>query len=75
MRKRMAMPTQETEQPWLIHPDEAAALLGVSRALLCRLVNSGELPAVLVGAAVRIPLNALRDWERKQTINRVGTSG
>lgn len=42
-------------------PNQAAPLLGVSRPTVCRMVDSGELPARIVGKRDRrIPMSAIR---------------
>lgn len=48
--------------------NEAAELLGVSRTLVYELINSGDLPVIRFGTAVRIPLLGLKEWvERRST--------
>ncbi len=51
-----------------VGPKEAAEMLGISRSVVLRLVESGELPAVQFGPRrVRIPLDGLRDWLRARS--------
>ncbi len=53
-----------------VSPPEAAALLGISRAMLYRLLSRGEITSVKIGASRRIRVDALRDYllklEREQ---------
>jgi excisionase family DNA binding protein len=47
---------------------EVAALLGLSRSEVYRMVESGELPSTRVSeASVRIPKAELTDWLRERT--------
>jgi len=47
--------------PILIRPGEAARLLGVSRSRAYQLIRQGEIPAILLGGTVRVPLAELRE--------------
>ena len=40
---------------------DAARVLGVSRSLIYKLLNAGELPSVKIGNSRRIPIRAVRD--------------
>lgn len=40
---------------------EAAAFLGVSRSLVYRLINDGNLPTVRLGRSRRVPIRAVID--------------
>ncbi len=46
----------------LLRPQEAAEILGVSRAKLYELLSDGTLPRVRLGGSVRVPALALRRW-------------
>ena len=46
----------------LLKPEEAAELIGVSRAKLYVLMNVGDVPSVRVGSRLRVPVEALREW-------------
>jgi excisionase family DNA binding protein len=46
----------------LLRVEEAAALLGVSRARCYELVRSGALPAVHIGRQVRFDPAKLQEW-------------
>lgn len=45
-----------------LSPKEVAAILGVSRATIYRLIGDGELPALQIGASLRVPSHTLRQW-------------
>lgn len=46
----------------LITPKQAAEHLGVSRKTIYKLIYAGELPAHKIGAAVRIPETAIKNY-------------
>ncbi len=48
--------------PLLLRAEEAAHLLGVSRATVYNLLASGELPGVKIGRAVRVSRATLLRW-------------
>lgn len=45
-----------------LSPDHAAQYLDVSRRTIDRMVASGELPSLKIGASRRIPKRALREY-------------
>ena len=47
--------------PLLLTPTEAARALGIGRSKLYKLLKSGELQSVRIGACRRIPTDALSD--------------
>ena len=51
----------------LLKPVEAAAELQVSRAQTYRMIKSGEIPSIKVGAQLRVPSASLQAWVAKQT--------
>jgi excisionase family DNA binding protein len=51
----------------LLRLPEVASLLGVGRSTVYEMVQRGDLPAVHVGRAVRIPSAALHRWVEQQT--------
>lgn len=53
--------------PLLLNAIEAGRLLSVSRSKILELVARGQIPAVRVGASVRIPRDRLVDWIDAQT--------
>jgi excisionase family DNA binding protein len=50
----------------LLRPLEAAEAIGIGRSKVYELLASGELPSVRVGASVRVPVDALREWVARQ---------
>jgi excisionase family DNA binding protein len=48
--------------PLLLDAAEAAMVLSLSRAKVCEMANRGEIPAIRVGRAVRIPRDSLLEW-------------
>jgi excisionase family DNA binding protein len=59
---------ERRSSPLLLNPVQAAALLGISRTQVFRLIRSGELDSIKVGALRKIPLDAAHDFvDRKLT--------
>ena len=58
----------------LLTPSAAAEVLSVSRTTLYVMLQRGELESLKVGAARRIPADALRDWLDRQR-QAAGSSG
>lgn len=54
-------------EPALLTVREAAEMLRVGRNLAYELVQRGELPALRVGRAIRIPRAALLAWIEEQS--------
>ena len=50
------------ERPLLFRVEEAARMLGVSRATLYKLIDAEDLPTVRCGKSVRVPRKALEEW-------------
>ena len=50
----------------LVRVVEAAEMLSLGRSKTYALVQSGEIPSVRIGGAVRIPVDALHAWLRQQ---------
>ena len=46
----------------LLRVTEVAEALGIGRSKAYELVASGTLPSVRIGASVRVPADALRNW-------------
>jgi excisionase family DNA binding protein len=46
----------------LLRPREVVASTGLSRVTVYNLIASGDLPSVRIGRAIRIPVQALKDW-------------
>ena len=63
----------------LITTDGAAEILSVTRRTVYRLIKSGQLKAVKVNSAVRIPEDSLEEFLKRNTINNTkipnGTMG
>lgn len=51
----------------LLKPKRAFELLDISRSTGYALIASGELPSVRIGRAVRVPVDALKEWVERQT--------
>jgi excisionase family DNA binding protein len=58
----------------LITTDGAAEILSVTRRTVYRLIKSGQLQAVKVNSAVRIPENSLEDFLKRNIVNNLKTS-
>lgn len=52
----------EAAKPLFFTTSEVAQMLRISRKTVYRLVKSGSLPAVRLGAYIRIPGGAVRDF-------------
>jgi excisionase family DNA binding protein len=52
----------------LLRPEEAARVLSLSRSTLYELLARGELASIKVGAARRIPVDALHAWIDRQRV-------
>lgn len=53
-----------------VRVSEAAQMLSVSRSKAYELVRSGELPSIRVGKVVRVPIEGLEAWVRRQAEER-----
>ena len=53
-------------EPWLLRVEDVAELLGVSRSTVYNLINTKELPSVMIAGCRRIPEDQLRAWVAKQ---------
>jgi excisionase family DNA binding protein len=51
----------------LYRPEEAAEILGISRAQVYRLLSQKALPVTKIGRSTRIPAVALRLWVEEHT--------
>ena len=54
-------------EPLLLRASEVAHLLALGRSKVYELMNTGELPTVRIGAAVRVSAKALQEWVLSQT--------
>ena len=61
------MSTQlSTQDRLLLRPSEVADSLGIGRSKTYALIAAGAIPSIKVGASVRVPTAALRDWIERQ---------
>jgi excisionase family DNA binding protein len=51
----------------LLKPDDVADRLSLGRSQIYEMPRRGELPAVRIGRAVRVPVQALNEWIAGQT--------
>jgi excisionase family DNA binding protein len=51
----------------LLRASEVATMLGLGRSKVYEMIQSGELPVVRIGTAVRIPQKALIEWVERHT--------
>lgn len=51
----------------LLRPDAVCRTLGLSRSTVYKMLESGELPSMRVGKAIRVPVAALRQWVKANT--------
>jgi excisionase family DNA binding protein len=51
----------------LLKVSEAQKILSLSRSTVYSMIASGVLPSVRIGRAVRIPVDALKEWVKRQT--------
>ena len=49
--------------------NEAAEMIGISRAKLYELIAAGTIPAIRIGTSIRVPAEPLREWLTQQTMN------
>lgn len=52
----------------LLHVQQAAELLQISRSQVYAMIARGDLPSIRIGRAVRIPSDALAAWVASQTV-------
>jgi len=45
---------------------EAAEAIGISRTKTYNLIKEGKLPSVRIGASLRVPVEALREWLKRK---------
>ena len=58
---------KDTQEKLLLRVSEAAEMLSVARSKAYLMVQTGELPKVVVGRSIRVPAAALRAWVDAQT--------
>ena len=62
------------EKERLLRPADVAPLLGVTTGRVYQLIAAGQLPAVRIGGAIRIPRAAWDEWlttQRERAMNAV----
>lgn len=56
----------EQQRPLLLNPVQTAALLGVSRTQVFRLLRTGELDSIKVGSLRKIPIDAAYEFVNRK---------
>lgn len=64
-----------SEQPLLLRPDEVAKELALSTSKVYQMLAAHELPAIRIGAAVRVPREDLKEWIRRRQREQQGQVG
>ncbi len=59
--------TKSLPDALLLRAEECARITSLGRSTIFNLIASGELPAVRVGRAVRVPRIGLEEWIRQRT--------
>jgi excisionase family DNA binding protein len=60
--KQIALPADQV----LVRVEDAARMLSLSRSMIYRMMDSGELPSIRRGTARRIPVAAIHAWVEQQ---------
>ena len=55
------------EEKLLLRAREVVGLTGLSRATVYDLIARGVIPSIRVGRAVRVPMDALKQWVAEHT--------
>lgn len=63
--------TEISSDKMLLTVDEVCHRLSLSRATVCRMMASGELPTVRLGRSVRIPVDRLQELIRARETKRL----
>jgi len=63
------------ERSLLLRIPEVAAELRLARSSVYQLIQTGELPVVRIGRAVRVPRSALEDWIEHQLSEQHAVTG
>ena len=58
---------RRTEPSLLLRATQVAHLLGLGRSKVYEMMQTGELPIVRIGTAVRVPRAALEAWVQRNT--------
>ncbi len=57
----------QVDQQLLMRAEEVARSLGLGRSKVYEMMQTGELPVVRIGRAVRVARAALEEWVRERT--------
>lgn len=68
----MADVPRETLERLVLRVPEVARILDVSESQVYRRIAAGDLPAVRIGASVRVPRRALEEWIEASVAPRAG---
>jgi len=63
------------EESLLLRPDEVAKELALSTSKVYQMLAANELPAIRIGAAVRVPREDLKDWIQQRMREQRGQVG
>jgi excisionase family DNA binding protein len=63
------MSNEHEVEKLLLKPSEAFKAMSIGRSTGYAMIASGELPSVRIGRAVRVPVNALKQWVERQIAN------
>jgi DNA binding domain, excisionase family len=58
----------------LLRPTEAAEVIGLGRSKMYELLAKGIVPSIRIGKSVRVPVEDLRAWIKKQTADADGST-
>ena len=58
----LSMDTITRTERLLLRPAEFAEAVGISRSRAYELIGRGDVPSIRIGASVRVPVNALKEW-------------
>jgi excisionase family DNA binding protein len=56
----------EQMEKLLLKPREAFKVMSIGRSTGYAMIASGELPSIRIGRAVRIPMDGLKEWVKRQ---------
>lgn len=63
----MELTQKDCTEPLLLHPSEVARMLGIGRSKVYEMTQTGELPVIRIGAAVRVPKKKLLEWIERRS--------
>jgi excisionase family DNA binding protein len=50
-----------------LRPARVAEVLEISRSKTYELIAAGDIPSIRLGASIRVPVDALREWLARKT--------